>query len=298
MADPPDSLLDWAASAVGEDATVTSVVGLHGGSSPWKLRIESSGASTEAILRTSSDPPRWPDNQMARAKLATGAAALQVAEQHGIAAPRSIARDLSGQHAGLPATLETVLPGESGNASPPTAAGWRDAGAAIARVHSVVLQPQEDIRLDPFLRSAFRDFLFRHVASSRSSPLLLRANELVQRYERPRREAVFLHGDVWPGNLLWRGDSCVGLIDWKEAKVGDPGVELANLRYYAALQYGPDGSGMVRRGWENERAQEAADVAYWDIVWVLYSHDAFDDQSLEASDAGRAFLQAAVDQLE
>lgn len=297
MADPPDSLLRWAAIAVGQDATVISVTGLHDGSSPWKLQFAGPDATTEAILRTSSDPPRWPDDPMARSKLATGAAALRLAEQHGLAAPRPIACDLDGQQAGLPASLETVVPGESGNAKPPTAAGWRDAGAAIAQVHRVTLQPEEHIRLDPFLRSAFREFLFRHVASGRSSPLLQLANDVVHRYERPRRDAVFLHGDVWLGNVLWIGDRCVGLIDWKEAKVGDPGVELANLRYYAALQHGPEGARMAMHGWEGEIGREASDVAYWDVVWALYSHDALDDESLEANDRGRAFLQAAVDQL-
>lgn len=297
MADPPESLLEWATRAVGGEAAVSSVTGLHDGSSPWKLQFENHGATTEAILRTSSDPPRWPDDAMARSKLATGAAALRLAEQHGLAAPRPIACDLDGQQAGVPASLETVLLGENGNARPPTAAGWREAGAAIARVHRVTLQPDEHIRLDPFLRSAFREFLFRHVASGRSSPLLQLANDVVHRYERPRRDAVFLHGDVWLGNVLWVGDSCVGLIDWKEAKVGDPGVELANLRYYAALQHGPEGAQMAMQGWEGEIGREASDVAFWDVVWALYSHDALDDESLEANDPGRAFLQAAVDQL-
>ena len=297
MADPPESLLEWATLAVGEEATVISVTGLHDGSSPWRLQFENRGATTEAILRTSSDPPRWPDDPMSRSKLVTGLAALRLAEQHGLAAPRPIACDLDGQQAGLPASLETVLPGDSGYARPPTVAGWRDAGAAIAQVHRVPLQPQEHIRLDPFLRSAFREFLFQHVASARSSPLLQLANDLVRRYERPRRDAVFLHGDVWPGNVLWIDDKCVGLIDWKEAKVGDPGVELANLRYHAALQYGPDGAAMALQGWESEIGREASDVAYWDVVWALYAPDALDDESLETNDSGRAFLQEAVDQL-
>lgn len=297
MADPPDSLLKWAASAVGQDATVKSVTGLHDGSSPWRLQFAGPDSSTEAILRTSSDPPRWPDDPMARSKLATGVAALRLAEQHGLAAPRPIACDLDGQRAGVPASLETVLPGEGGNAKPPTVAGWRDAGAAIARFHNVTQRPQEHIRLDPSLRSAFREFLFRHVASGRSSPLLQLANNAAHRYERLRRDAVFLHGDVWPGNVLWIGDRCVGLIDWKEAKVGDPGVELANLRYYAALQHGPEGAREALQGWEGETGGEASDVAYWDVVWALYSHDALDDESVEANHPARAFLQAAVDQL-
>src|SRR5687768_9826933 len=158
MADPPESLLRWAAFALGEEATVVSVTGLHAaaggaalargsGSSPWRLRVVSPDATTEAILRTSLDPPRWPGSPMALQKLATGAAALRVAEQHGLVAPRLIACDLDGHEAGQPASLETVLPGNSGWPELPSAAGWRDAGAAIARVHRVPLQPQEHLPL-------------------------------------------------------------------------------------------------------------------------------------------------------
>jgi hypothetical protein len=137
---------------------VVSVTGLHAaaawdgvvrgsGSSPWRLRVVSPDATTEAILRTSLDPPRWSGDPMARFKLARGVVALTVAEQHDLAAPRLIACDLDGHEAGQPASLETLLPGNSGSPKTPTAAGWRDAGAAIARVHRVPLQPQEHLPL-------------------------------------------------------------------------------------------------------------------------------------------------------
>lgn len=297
VADPPEPLLNWATRAFGEDATVVSAVGLHEGASPWLLKVVTPDATTEAVLRTAFDPPRWPGDAMSSFKLARGAAALRVAEQHGLAAPRLIACDVDGREAGHPASLETVLPGNSGCDEPPTAAGWRDAGAAVARLHRVTLQPQEHILLDPFLRSAFRDGLFRRVATERSAPLLRLANEAVRRYERPRRDAVLLHGDLWLGNVMWIGDTCTGLIDWKEAKIGDPGIELANLRYVAALHLGPEGALLAQQGWEDEIGREATDVAYWDTVWAIYSWNALDDESLLTNNRGAAFLQAAVDEL-
>ena len=293
MADPPGSLLKWASIALGKEATVASVTGLHDGSSPWRLRVVSPDATAEAILRTAFDPPRWPGSPMARSKLARGVAALNVAEQHGLAAPRLIACDLDGHEAGLPASLETVLPGNGGWPQTPTAAGWRDAGAAIARVHRVTLQPQEHL---PLLRPVFP-------SRSRSTPLLQLADELVRRYEWPRGDPVFLHHDLWPGNLLWIGDRCVGLIDWKEAHVGNPGVDLANLRFHAAMLHGPDAAVLVLEGWEDEIGRKATDVAYWDAVWALFSRDALDEflkppfNEYGSTDGGDAFLRAAVDQL-
>ena len=50
MADPPESLLKWAAFALGEEATVVSVTGLHDGSSPWRLQVVSPDATTDPSL--------------------------------------------------------------------------------------------------------------------------------------------------------------------------------------------------------------------------------------------------------
>lgn len=42
--------------------------------------------------------------------------------------------------------------------------------------------------------------------------------------------AVLLHGDPWPGNLLWRDGQLVAALDWEDAAVGDPCSDLACAR--------------------------------------------------------------------
>ena len=330
MADPPESLLTWAAAALGEEATVESVTGLHDGSSPWRIRVATPDATAEMVLRTSLDPPRWRGDPSALQKLATGAAALRVAEQHGLAAPRLIACDLGGHEAGQPASLETVLPGTSGGdgREAPSPAGWRDAGAAIARIHRVALQPQEHLPLRghvpvrgpqmqrrwatlyqasgeaerPRVIAAYRKFTWQAEAAEqiladvRSTPLLQLADEVVRHTRQPRGESVFLHVDVWPGNLLWIGDRCVGLIDWKEAGVGHPGIDLSILRFHAAVHHGPDRAALVLEGWEDEMGRTATDLAYWDALIALNT-PTDSDSAQSATDRRDDFLRAAIDQL-
>ncbi|MGH2351339.1 MAG: aminoglycoside phosphotransferase family protein, partial [Chloroflexota bacterium] len=80
---PSESVLKWAADAVGVGARVVAVEGLHEGSGPWWLRVEHAGTIHEVVLRVAGrirDPG-----------IATGAAALRVAEQYGLAAPRLLA---------------------------------------------------------------------------------------------------------------------------------------------------------------------------------------------------------------
>lgn len=136
---PTDSVLDWAANAVSVSARILTVEGLHDGSSPWRLRIEDGPTTHEVILRVAG----WVPPDMIR----SGAAALRLAEAHGLAAPRLIAADLDGRVTGAPATLETALPGTS---EPPGAVSverLREAGAAIAKVHAVHLDPTADLPL-------------------------------------------------------------------------------------------------------------------------------------------------------
>ncbi len=47
----------------------------------------------------------------------------------------------------------------------------------------------------------------------------------------PQRNAsVLLHGDYWPGNILWRDDLLVAVIDWEDAAIGDPLIDFAISR--------------------------------------------------------------------
>jgi aminoglycoside phosphotransferase (APT) family kinase protein len=45
-----------------------------------------------------------------------------------------------------------------------------------------------------------------------------------------RNEPVLLHGDFWPGNILWRDGSLVAVIDWEETRAGDPLLDLSISR--------------------------------------------------------------------
>ena len=71
--------------------------------------------------------------------------------------------------------------------------------------------------------------------------------------EEPRsRDAapVLLHGDLWPGNVLWSEDRVVGLIDWEDCAVGDPERDLATARTELTLALGPQEAAEFRRAYD------------------------------------------------
>jgi aminoglycoside phosphotransferase (APT) family kinase protein len=49
---------------------------------------------------------------------------------------------------------------------------------------------------------------------------------------------VLLHGDYWPGNVMWRDGRLIAVIDWEDACLGDPVADLATARVELLCQHG------------------------------------------------------------
>lgn len=52
---------------------------------------------------------------------------------------------------------------------------------------------------------------------------------------------VLLHGDFWPGNILWTKDEISGVLDWEYAAIGDPVSDLAVASLELKYDYGKRG---------------------------------------------------------
>lgn len=299
-------MLHWAAGAVGGTSVVSTESlgrGDHRDSGTFRLSVEGPAIqTTDVIVKLSV--PGWVTDGM----VMTNARALRLAETHGLTAPRLIAADVDGRTSGAVATLETFLPGSSDLQRGVSVARLREAGAAIASVHAFVMDSQPDLPYRPRPCAVDDRATERRRGLMPTTPLLQQADERVRSHEVPAGTSVFLHGDVWGGNMLWDGDRCVALIDWKTAGVGDPGVDLGSLRMQMALQYGQDAPAHVLEGWERQAGRAAIAVPYWDAVAALNTptvlHDwpgfADDGSPLDAAavtERRDAFLRTALDQL-
>lgn len=49
---------------------------------------------------------------------------------------------------------------------------------------------------------------------------------------------VILHGDYWPGNILWKEDKLVSIIDWEDSGLGDPLADFANSQLEISYHFG------------------------------------------------------------
>jgi aminoglycoside phosphotransferase (APT) family kinase protein len=227
--------------------------------------------------------------------LATNVAALMIAEKHALPAPRLIGVDLGGQEAGAPASVETAVPGSSAWPARASPERLRAAGAAIAQVHQIPLAPSDHLPVRP-RPIAVDDFAGdRRMGRMPTTPLLQRADELTLGILATPGPTVFVHGDVWPGNMMWSGSACSALIDWKTAGVGHPGVDLGELRKQVAMANGRDAPWYVLEGWERASGMRARDVPYWDVIAALNTATECDPPA--HTGPRDEFLRTALDKL-
>jgi aminoglycoside phosphotransferase (APT) family kinase protein len=253
---PDPAALDWALRVLGPAARITSTRGMREGGNPWLLELDGV-AAPRVVLKTAT-----PD----AAGFATEIAALTLAAQHQIPAPRLLGVDATGAHAGTPAVLETAIAGTS---RIPTTASTRrllGIGAAAAALRTVTVEPSPQLprRQRPIPASDFAQE--RRLGRDHSTPLLAAADELAARLPVPDGASALVHGDAWQGNMMWLDDELQALIDWDMAGVGHPGIDLSALRLDAALMFGLPAADIVLRGWEAHAGTAADDVPYWDLI--------------------------------
>ncbi|CAN5701993.1 hypothetical protein BH23CHL4_BH23CHL4_24250 [soil metagenome] len=56
----------------------------------------------------------------------------------------------------------------------------------------------------------------------------------------PAEPRSLLHGDFWPGNLIWKDGKIAGMIDWEDARLGHPLEDVANCRLELYLSGGAE----------------------------------------------------------
>jgi len=51
---------------------------------------------------------------------------------------------------------------------------------------------------------------------------------------------ALVHGDYWPGNLLWRRGKLTGIVDWEQPRLGNPTKDVATCRADLSIVFGLD----------------------------------------------------------
>jgi aminoglycoside phosphotransferase (APT) family kinase protein len=84
-----------------------------------------------------------------------------------------------------------------------------------------------------------------------------------------RNAPVLLHGDYWPGNILWRDQKLVAVIDWEDARLGDPLSDFAISRLDVLSIFGIDAVNAFTHQYESMMAIDYSNLPYWDLCAAL-----------------------------
>lgn len=151
---------------------------------------------------------------------------LRLLREHGLAAPEPYHYDESG--ALLPSPYIAIEYVEGSTELPPGEGPVRQMAEQLARIHAI------DSAGPPLA------FLPRYAEGAAAAQAALGPEPDDARHIRDalasvwpipeRNRPALLHGDFWPGNMLWRSGQLVAVIDWEDAAVGDPLADLANSR--------------------------------------------------------------------
>jgi aminoglycoside phosphotransferase (APT) family kinase protein len=96
-----------------------------------------------------------------------------------------------------------------------------------------------------------------------------------------------LHGDYWPGNVLWRDGRLVGVIDWEDAAVGDPLADLGNCRLELLWANGADAMHAFTARYRELTGSDITNLPYWDLCAALRPCAKLGQWGLDAATEGR-----------
>jgi aminoglycoside phosphotransferase (APT) family kinase protein len=84
-----------------------------------------------------------------------------------------------------------------------------------------------------------------------------------------RNTSVLLHGDFWPGNVLWRDGQLVAVIDWENAAFGDPLADVANSRLEMLWAFGINAMQSFTDQYQAMTTTDFSNLPYWDLCAAL-----------------------------
>jgi aminoglycoside phosphotransferase (APT) family kinase protein len=190
--------------------------------------------------------------------VASETAVLGALEGSDLPAPRAINSTIDAADAG-PAILMTCVPGRM-QLMPRDRNRWlQQMAKMLARIHAL------DIDAKPF--ESWFDHSQLSVPPDASRLDIWREAIGFVGKERPQTQTCFVHRDYQHFNLLWTRERLTGVIDWGEAAVGPPDVDVGHCRLNLTLLFSADIADRFRDMYEAEAGRKVD--AWWDVYSLL-----------------------------
>jgi aminoglycoside phosphotransferase (APT) family kinase protein len=244
------------------EGRVESCEPLSGGVSARALVVDivfPEGVVKRVVVRR----PSYPTREETRHVVGTEYALLERCVTLGLPVPRPCFLDLEAAAIGL-----DHLDGAPDFAPTSLGAMLEQMALELARIHAVPLTDLD------FLRHRSASFAQTLRAAPQRSDLDLdepRIRSILGElwpWEQQNRDAL-LHGDYWPGNLLWQNGKLAAVLDWEEAERGDPLADLSVSRLDLLWAFGDAAMHEFTDRYRAHRAIDVQNLPRWDLAVAL-----------------------------
>ena len=195
---------------------------------------------------------------------------LQITQSAGLATPAPYFVDQSGDIFPIPYVVIEYIEGNTEFALDYAADFIPQFATHLARIHAVDCShvdlsflPKQEQRYAKKVSERPQN-LDESIDEGRIRDVLESAGRLSQ-----RNPSVLLHGDFWPGNLLWKDGRLVAVIDWEDAALGDPLADVANSRLEILWAFGIDAMHSFTQCYQSITAIDFTNLPIWDLFAAL-----------------------------
>lgn len=195
---------------------------------------------------------------------------LQIIHGLGLAAPRPYHLDLSGQIFSRPYLVIEYIEGRPQFTPTHLADFTLQLATYLAKIHRVdgsrpelSFLPRETIALAEKVGQQ-PDHVNHSLDEGRIRETLASVWPLPQ-----RNASTLLHGDFWPGNILWRDEQLVAVIDWEDTSLGDPLADLAISRLDLLWIFGVEAMNAFTQYYQSLIELDYTNLPCWDLVAAL-----------------------------
>ncbi len=291
-------------TAFAPGAEVLSARVLEGGISAEVTAIDyrsSNGVISRAVLRQhGEDQLEWtPDNAAIEFRL------LKLLERTNVPAPKPLHLDTSCTEFSAPVLVLEYIEGETlYEPQDPLrclhqhAEALTTINAITTKTHDLSFLPAQRERNEAWL--ADRD---HPPDETLQEPLILEV--LNANWPLPQNNALtLLHGDYWPGNVLFKDGAITAIIDWEDVMLGDPIEDLAIARMEVMWMFGAEAmEAFTARYVDLRPGMDVSALPLWDLNAALrptgqLSRWAMEDSRKETIRKGHeVFVKQAVEKL-
>jgi aminoglycoside phosphotransferase (APT) family kinase protein len=262
----PDQARQWVTHELGGGSRIVSAHRLRLGG--WHVNhalevVDAHGDRQRLVLRRWARPgwelddPDYTADREARV--------LQFLGTTAVPAPHVVAADTSGRRCDVPALLLTRLDGHPPRRADAQRDGFcRQLAETLALVH--------EIRGAKHVVPAYRLYFDReHAAPAAWMPAtaVWRRATAAVREPPPTSAVTLIHRDYHPLNTLWSRGRLTGLVDWTQACVGPPSLDLGHMRWNLVADHGQDIADRFLACYRACTGRALEEQPYWDLVSLL-----------------------------